>query len=127
MASHVQRTLASLRKSGREAGVVERWIQQANKRIDLFGFIDLVSLDPHSGSIVAVQVCAASSLAAHRKKITGECGHLSRAWLECGGIIELWGWRKQKIKRGGTAYRWIPVVEQIQYQDGWQINRLDKS
>ena len=46
MASPTQRTLKELRRLGHVAGVVERWIPQTRRRLDLFGFIDIVALGP---------------------------------------------------------------------------------
>ena len=120
--SPTQRTLKELRHMGRTTGTVERWNQFAGPRKpdgspvgirqDLFGFIDLISLDPERG-IVGVQCCARSGHAAHRRKITEDCNEAAREWLRCGGVIELWSWAKQKVKRGGKAERWMPKVEEI--------------
>jgi len=112
--SSVQRTLRELRNQGRIAAVVERWNQHAGPhgiRQDLFGFIDVIALDPERG-IVGVQACT-SDFAAHRRKILEDCTEQVEAWLQCGGKVELWGWRKVKVKRGGKAMRWKPRVEDI--------------
>lgn len=115
--SPTQRTLHAQRQLGRVCAIAERW--QINPRApaggyrkDLFGFIDVVSLDPERG-IVAIQSCG-SSFSAHRKKLLEEeCSEAVREWLRCGGHVELWGWRKVKVKRGGKAERWEPRVEVI--------------
>ena len=65
-----QRTLQALRKEGHMAGVVERFIHQAGpfgKTIDLFGFIDVIALNP-GYRILGIQCCAQSGFAAHLKK-----------------------------------------------------------
>ena len=59
------------------------------------------------------QCCARSGHAAHRRKILEECTELALEWLACGGVIEIWSWAKQKVKRGGKAMRWTPKVEEI--------------
>lgn len=113
--SPTQRTLRALRADGFHCGIVERFIPQAGphgKRVDLLGFIDLLALDPARG-IIGVQCCAGSGHAAHRTKITEDCNELAREWLRCGGLIELWSWRKVKLKRGGKAERWKPRIEEI--------------
>ncbi len=117
--SPTQRTLAALKQRGQTTGIVERWLQHAGpygQRKDLFGFIDIISLDPGRG-IVGVQCCARSGHAAHRKKIIEECTDEVIEWLKCGGHIEIWSWAKQKIKRGGVAERWTPKVEAVTLRD----------
>tara|TARA_R100000306_G_C4380997_1_gene144346 strand:+ start:6862 stop:7236 length:375 start_codon:yes stop_codon:yes gene_type:complete len=103
------RTLAELRKQGISACVVERWIAPARRRVDMFGFADLVALP--NGGITAIQVTSGSNHASHRTKITG-CPDALK-WLDLGGLIELWSWRKLKVKRGGKAVRWTPRIEAI--------------
>ena len=65
--SPTQRTLAWFKKNEIPAGIVERWIAQARRRIDLFGIADIVAIYPDA--IVAVQVTSGSNHASHRKKI----------------------------------------------------------
>lgn len=115
-ASPTQRTLKALRERGAVCGVVERWNQFAGPhgiRQDLFGFIDVVSLNTTDCQIVGVQCCAGSGLAAHRKKIIEDCRDYAFLWLRCGGAIEIWAWRKLKVRRGGKAVRWQPIIENI--------------
>jgi len=117
-ASHMQRTLAALRAAGYLSDKAEQWIQYApqdprqkirpGERKDLFGWIDVIALAP--GKILAVQVCAGSSVAAHIRKIEGERGDAFRAWIGAGGAAEVWGWRKIKAKRGGKAMIWKPRI-----------------
>ena len=112
--SPTQRTLKALRDMGRTPGIVERFNQYAGqhgKRIDLFGFIDIVALDPIKG-IVGVQSCG-DSHSAHKKKILGECRDKAIEWIKCGGTIELWSWTKRVMVRGKKAMRWTPRVEEI--------------
>jgi hypothetical protein len=100
-------------------GIVERFNSHVGPfgiRQDLFGFIDLISLDPQRG-IVGVQCCARSRHAAHRQKIVEDCREEALAWIEAGGVIELWGWGKIKLKRGGKALRWTPRIEVIGKDD----------
>lgn len=112
--SPTQRTLRELRQQGRVCGIVERFnsfVGPHGIRQDLFGFIDIISLDPERG-IVGVQSCG-SSFSAHKRKILEECTMNAIEWLNSGGVIEIWGWRKVKLKRGGKAMRWRPRVEEI--------------
>lgn len=116
--SATQRTLRYLRQQGRICGIVEKfnpYVGEYGIRQDLFGFIDIIALDPERG-IIAIQSCG-QSFAAHLKKILEEKTDDSIEWLKCGGKIELWGWRKLKLKRGGKAMRWTPRVKEIKLED----------
>lgn len=113
--SPTSRTMNHLRRNGATCAVVEKWNQFAGPhgiRQDLFGFVDVLVLDPQRG-FIGVQCCARSGHAAHRKKILSDCTDHAIEWLKCGGHIEIWSWAKQKIKRGGKAERWVPKVEAL--------------
>lgn len=110
MTSPTQRTLKALREQGRICGIVERFNHYAGPhgiRQDLFGFIDIICIDPEQG-IVAVQSCG-QSFSEHIKKMTEERGEIMSLWLEH-APVELWGWRKVKVKRGSVAMKWKPRV-----------------
>jgi len=117
--SPVQRTLRACREAGRFVDKCEHWNPYGGARKpdgtaigirqDLFGFADIIALDPNA--IVAIQTCAGSGHAAHRQKIIENV--YATAWLIAGGHIELWSWRKVKVKRGGKAERWQARVENI--------------
>jgi len=116
--SPTQRTLRELRDQGRICGMVERFNAHAGPfgiRQDLFGFIDIIALDPERG-IIGVQSCG-QAFSEHYRKITEERNQECFEWLRCGGKVELWGWRKLKIKRGGKAMRWTPRVQEITQKD----------
>jgi hypothetical protein len=114
--SATQRTLRALREQGRIVDTCERWVRNPKHpaggfRKDLFGFIDLISLDPERG-IVAIQSCG-QGFSEHVKKITdSECTEYVIEWLRNRSkpCLELWGWRKVKLKRGGKAMRWKPRI-----------------
>ena len=110
--SPTQRALAHCKKQGWVAGITEHWNQYAHIRQDLFGFIDLVVL---RGELLAVQVTSGSNVAARVTKIKAE--PRAKAWLQCGGVIEVWGYRKVKVKRGGKAVRWELRVVPITLED----------
>jgi hypothetical protein len=113
---YTQRTLKELRKRGLVCGIVERFNQfggQFGVRIDLFGFVDLLAMDIIRRKIVAIQSTGQHGHAAHKKKIVGECRKNAKLWLRCGGLIELWSWRKLLVKRGGKQRQWVPRIEQI--------------
>lgn len=104
-----QRTLRELRQRGCICGIVERFNHYAGPfgiRQDLFGFVDIIALYPDG--ICAIQSCG-QSFSEHDKKILDN--ETAPEWMKSGGIIELWGWRKLKLKRGGKAERWVPRVK----------------
>lgn len=108
--SPTARTLDYYRKQHIFCGVVERWIPQARKRVDLLGFIDLVAV---SDQIIGIQATSGSNMSSRVKKIVEECNDEAQAWLRAGGRILVIGWRKLKVKRGGKAVRWEPRIEEV--------------
>lgn len=109
--SSTQRTLKELRKMGRKCWIVEYWNPHVKRRIDMFNIIDIVALDPKG--VVGVQSCG-QSFAAHYRKLTEEKAEETTNWLETPGTsLELWGWRKVKVKRGGKAVVWKPRILEI--------------
>jgi hypothetical protein len=97
MSSPTQRTLALLRKEGYTAQVVERWIPQSRKRLDLFGVIDIVACS--QDGILGIQATSGTNVPARVKKAMSE--PRLESWLLAGGKFEVWGWRKtgKKSKR----------------------------
>lgn len=108
--SPTQRTIKACKDQGRIVGIVERFnafIGPHGIRQDLFGFIDIIAIDSESG-IVGVQ-STGSAFSAHIRKLTEERNEALYEWLRH-AEVELWGWRKVKLKRGGKAMRWKPRV-----------------
>ena len=99
------RTLEMLHKEGYIAQVVERWNPWAQRKIDLFNCIDIIAVRPTRCSIVGIQCTTGSHHAVRRAKILSE--PKARAWLECGGSIEIRSWSRRggrgKRKNGGTS------------------------
>lgn len=113
--SPTQRTLKALRERGLVCAIVEKFNAHAGPfgiRQDLFGIIDILALDPESG-VIGVQ-STGQDFAGHKRKLLEERNQECRDWLKTPGTtLELWGWRKIKLKRGGKAMRWIPRVANI--------------
>jgi hypothetical protein len=85
-------------------------------RQDLFGIIDVLALDPGRG-VVGVQSCG-NSFSEHHRKLTEERAQECIDWLQTPGTgLELWAWRKVKLKRGGAAMRWQPRVLELTLSD----------
>lgn len=118
--SPTQRTLQAMRRRGLNAAVVEKWNQHVGPhgiRQDLFGIIDVIALD-HQTGVIGIQSCAGSGFSAHWKKLTEERAQETSDWLNTPGCtLELWGWRKVKLHRGGKAERWEPRVKVITLED----------
>lgn len=105
------RTLAECRKRGWPAGIVERWIAQARKRVDLFGFGDVAALDGERGALL-IQCTSTDSMSSRVKKIMDECEDNAKAWLAAGNRIQVWGWAKRgaKGKRKLWTLRRIAII-----------------
>lgn len=114
-----QRTIRELRNQGRVCAIVEKFNQHVGPhgiRQDLFGIIDVLALDPERG-VVGVQCCG-NSFSAHYRKLTEERWQECMDWLKTPGtVLELWAWRKIKVKRGGKAERWTPRIKEFTVHD----------
>lgn len=89
----MSRTLRYLRERGLTCEKVEHWNAHAGRRQDLFGFLDILVLDPKRG-FVGVQVTG-EDFAGHIRKILRLRSREALQWLICGGSIELIGWAKR--------------------------------
>lgn len=122
-----QRTLKALRDRGLLCHIVEKFNPHAGPfgiRQDCFGFIDIIALDEGRG-IIGVQ-STGQAFNSHKNKIIIDKEIECKAWLLCGGKVELWGWRKLKAKRGGKAMRWKPRIADF-YLDGDKIYCRERS
>ncbi len=117
--SPTQRTIRELRNNGRKCAIVEKWNPHVGPhgiRQDLFGIIDVIALDPERG-VVGIQCCG-SGFSQHYRKLTEEMAQETLDWLSTPGTsLELWGWRKVKLKRGGKAMVWRPRIVEIKIED----------
>lgn len=108
--SYTQRTLRALRGQGLECAIVEKWNAFAKRRQDMFGIIDIIALDPVRG-VIGVQ-STGTDFSGHHKKLTEDKAQECINWLSTPGAnLELWGWRKVKVKRGGKAMVYQPRVK----------------
>lgn len=118
--SPVQRTIRALRDRGCKCAIVEKWNRYGGDhgvRQDLFGIIDIIALDPERG-VIGIQACSGSSYQHHLKKLTEERAQDTLDWLKTPGTaLELWAWRKIKVRRGGKAMIWSPRVRLITLDD----------
>ncbi len=92
--SPTQLTLKHLRSLGYLAEVTEHWNAWARRRVDLFGFVDVLGVGPEG--TIAVQTTSSSNMAARVKKIAES---ENTAFLrKAGWEIQVWGWRKKAGK-----------------------------
>jgi hypothetical protein len=113
--SNTQRTLRALEQRGFLSTIVEKFNPYAGpygKRIDAFGFIDILSIMPKG--ICAVQSCGSDFLNHDRKILENE---KAPEWLKAGGHIELWGWRKVVKRRGSKQKIWAPRIKIYSLKD----------
>ena len=108
MSSPTQRSLALLRKDGWTVCIVEKWVPQARKTIDAFGFGDCLACRP-GDRISLIQTTSASNIMARYHKILSLPE--AEVWLRSGGLIFVHGW----AKRGGFGKRklWSCTVKEI--------------
>lgn len=65
------------------------------------------------GKLLGVQSTSIAGRKPHLDKMRIENQDATRDWLEAGGLLYLICWRKRKVKRGGTAFRYEPVLDEI--------------
>jgi hypothetical protein len=95
MTSPTQRTLADMRARGYFCWVVEHWNSFTKRRVDLWGFADVLALG--DDEVVAVQTTSWTNVPARIRKITD---HENVAAVRKAGVrIIVQGWRKGKNGR----------------------------
>lgn len=94
MGSPTSRTLQLLKKEGWTCQVVEKWVPQAFKRIDLFGCIDLLAV---KGKVtLGIQATSSGNVSSRVSKSLDE--PRLQIWLGAGNKFEVWGWSKKGAK-----------------------------
>ena len=106
--SPTQRSLKNLRERGYMVAVVEKYNAHIKRRIDLWGFGDLLACrlpdeDGISAMPVIVQTTTASNMASRRTKIAES--EEARFWKACGGAVLLHGWAKRPPLKGKKRIR----------------------
>lgn len=119
MTGPTARTLKELRSLGYVAQVVEKWIPQCRKRLDLFGCIDILSVENGlmmpggRRGILAVQATSGANHSARVAKAKAE--PLLRTWLETGSTFEVWSWAKRGAR--GKRKLWTLRREHLTLND----------
>ena len=107
-----QRTIQHLNKLDIKCGSVEKFNSFTNQHKDLFGIIDIIAI--YNDGIAGIQACG-TDFKPHERKILASKEAID--WLASGGILELWGWRKLKLKKGSKAVRWKPRIRRFKLSD----------
>ena len=95
MKSPMQLSLDYLNKSGYTCQIVEHWNSFARKRIDAFGFGDILAYHLKKG-IVMVQTTTDSNFNARKVKIFANPHYYG--WKIAGGHIIVHGWGKKGLR-----------------------------
>lgn len=103
------RELAYCKAQGHLAHVVERWVPYTKRRLDVYGFGDLLVVDDKQGPIL-VQVTITRHMNARIAKIREQCREPAERWLDAGGRISVVGWAMQG-PRGGRKMWTRSMVE----------------
>lgn len=122
-----QRTLKHLREDGWPLiSIVEHWNPHARIRQDLFGIIDLIACNEIV--TLGIQATSGSNHMARIKKIL--IHPTTIPWLANERrALEVWSWRKLKVKRGGKRYYYKLRRSRILLDDGGGVfdQEIDES
>ncbi len=124
MASPTSRTIEALKSEGWITGIVEKWNPHARIRQDLFGFADILAASPDRMPKL-IQTTSGSHVSSRVEKIIAE--PRARTALLSGFVIEVWGWRRLKVKRGGKAVRWEPRIVSVTLADFAEVEREEET
>lgn len=115
----INRTVKWLREKGCIAENVEKYSSYTKRRRDLFNFIDVIAVDPEYG-VIGIQVCRSTDFQQHVRKLKNVVNDNLLTWLKHADV-QLWGWRKVKVKRSGKAMVWRPRVADVVATEGDEI------
>ena len=104
MASPTQLSTQECTRRGWTFQIVEHYHHHARRRMDLFGFGDILALDGKPGSLI-IQATTVTNISTRARKI--EASGLAIEWLHAGNRIEVWGWAKHPISRGAKKQTWM--------------------
>ncbi len=107
------RTMKMLRDLGYEVQKVEHYHFYSKMTTDLFGVIDLIAMKP--GILIGVQSTSYNQRTPHIQKILAEPRALT--WVQTGCWLWMVSWKKEKMKRGGVAFRYVPVLDVFTEKD----------
>jgi hypothetical protein len=76
------------------AQAVEQWNHFSKRRMDLFGFIDVVAVKNGEHGVLGIQACGRFDINRHIEKAICSCGIRVRVWLGAGNRLYFHGWDK---------------------------------
>lgn len=104
--SPTQLSLKRLRKRGWMAQVVEHWNPWARVRVDLFGCIDIVALDPKRPGLLGIQTTSRANMSARIKKIMAI--DAAKTWSEVADLhVEGWDKHGNRWRCKTVALVWM--------------------
>lgn len=106
--SPTQRTMDYYRNQGWAIDICERWLGATRTRKDLFGFADLIAMQPDHLPMM-IQATSTSNLQSRIKKMKAEPN--VQIALRSGFSVIAIGWRKYKNPEDGKW--WRPTVFEI--------------
>ena len=116
MSKYTTKTLDLLREHGYKVGGVEKYQFHTRVRQDLFGWIDIIAIK--EGELLGVQSTSYQARKQHIDKMAeASIQDMISLWCKTGAKALMITWKKQKIKRGGTAFRYVPVFDQYVIRD----------
>ena len=109
--SPAQRSLKKLRSEGALVGVTERWNPHARRRHDLYGFLDLVAVEPGKPGCLGIQTTSGDHVAHRLAKLAGDEAVAAnmRQWLAAGNRLVIHGWKK----RGAAGARKLWTCREV--------------
>lgn len=108
--SPLSRTLRWCEENGYTKQKVEHYNFFSKRRIDLFGFADIVAIKSSEVGCLALQVTSNDHVADHITKVSsGAIFNNLKVWLEAKNRFEIHGWGK-KGKRGERKTWQLRVV-----------------
>lgn len=120
--SPTARSLAMLRKAGYTANVVEKWIPQTKRRLDLFGGIDIVAIRAGDAGALGVQSTSGDNVSHRLKKMRGIAA--LKLWLDCGNRLVIHGWSRKR--KAGTRKLWTCREEPVTFCADWIESDYDE-
>lgn len=109
--SPTSRTFAVLRVRGLVFQQVEYWHSFAQKKIDLFGVIDIVAIA--AGQIIGIQCTDDTNHSKRADKARAEPRLIP--WLNAGAAFEIWSWGKRGAR--GEKKTWTLRIESLRAED----------
>jgi hypothetical protein len=110
-ASPMKRSLRLLREEGFTVAIAEHWNAHARRRVDLFGFADLVAVRADQAGALAVQATTSSNASARLRKALAIPA--LRIWLASRNRFEVWSWKRNRQSGHWTVNRESVTLDDV--------------